>query len=91
MWEEEPKWQDAQFRILVAAVVVFLVGTIGYGTVARDWEFLTTIAKVVVAGAAALGAYGVIVKLTGEFCRRRWGHREPGESEPPTNRAKDEP
>lgn len=91
MWEEEPKWQDAQFRVLIAAVVVFLVGTIGYGIVARDGELLTTIAKVVGLGAAMLGGYAVTLKLVGEFCRWRWGQREREEVEPPTSRQKEEP
>lgn len=91
MWQQESKWQDAQFRILVAAVVVYLVGTIGYGIVARDGELLTTIAKLVGLGAAMLGGYAVTVKLLGEFCRRRWGQREHEQSEPPPTRPKDEP
>lgn len=82
MWEEEPRWQEAQFRLLVAGVAVFLVVTIGYGLFVRDWEFLKAVGTLFGGGAAMLVGYAAIVRLIGELCRRRWGQKEAEKVEP---------
>ena len=81
MWEEDPRWQQANYRFLVGAVVVGLVGSFLVSLLLGDWEvfrvFLVGLGVIL----AALCIYAAIVwtvaylgvKLWRAF--RRWGHK----------------
>jgi hypothetical protein len=40
MWEEDPKWQNATYRFLVASVIVLTVIVAAWSIVGKDWKFL---------------------------------------------------
>jgi uncharacterized membrane protein YeaQ/YmgE (transglycosylase-associated protein family) len=61
MWEEDPRWQQANYRFLVGAVVVGLVGSFLISLFFGDWELFKDFLEALGAILAALCIYAAVV------------------------------
>lgn len=72
MWEEDPKWQQSQYRLLVWSIVVGVVGgfllSLGSGDWQAYWVFLEGLGIVL----AALGVYGALAWASGHLALKVW-------------------
>lgn len=84
MWEEDPRWQQAQYRLFLIITGVFLVGANLYALWQWDWEVFLQLWIAIGAWSAMLIGYALIARLIGEICRRVWGRsdRPPGATRP---------
>ena len=81
MWEEDPRWQQANYRLLVGAVVVGLVGSFLISLFLGDWQLFGGFLEVLGGILAGLCVYAAFVwtvahlgvKLWKAF--RRLGHK----------------
>ncbi len=76
MWEEDPRWQQAQYRLFLIVIGVFLVGANLYALVQWDWEVFFPLWIAIGAWLAMLVGYALVARLIGEICRRVWGQAD---------------
>jgi hypothetical protein len=66
MWEENPIYQDANYRLTVkATIVVFLLANL-WCVAFRDWEMLGYVWIILASLIAALCAYAAVIWLVGK-------------------------
>jgi hypothetical protein len=84
MWEEDPRWQQAQYRLFLILVGVCLVGANVYAPVQWDREDFLQLWIAIGAWLAMLVGYALVARLIGEICRRVWGRSDlpPGATRP---------
>jgi tellurite resistance protein TehA-like permease len=81
MWEEDPRWQAANYRLLIGSTVVLTLLATGWSILERDWEFLRYWFSGLGAIVAALCIYATLVWLVAHTVRlvarliRRFFHR----------------
>ena len=63
MWEEDPRWQAANYRLLIGSTVVLTLLATGWSILERDWEFLRYWFSGLGAIVAALCIYATLVWL----------------------------
>lgn len=63
MWEEDPRWQEANFRFLVSGTAFLAVLATAYGLAFQEWKFPAFWYSVLGILIVAVGIYGVIVWL----------------------------
>jgi len=61
MWEEDPRWQQANYRLLVGAVGFGLIGYFLLSLFSSDWHYLRIFLEVLGVIAAALCLYAIVV------------------------------
>jgi hypothetical protein len=72
MWEEDQKWQRANYRLLVSAVAIGVVGGFVVALWSGDWQpyqvFLEALGVIV----AALCVYAALVWAVGHLALKLW-------------------
>jgi hypothetical protein len=76
MWEEDPRWQQAQYRLFLIIAGVFVVGANLYALWQWDWEVFLQLWIAIGAWLAMLAGYALIARLVGEVCRRVCGRSD---------------
>jgi hypothetical protein len=61
MWEEDPRWQQGNYRFLVGAVVVGLAGSFLISLFSGDWELFRAFLEMLGVISAVLCIYAAIV------------------------------
>jgi chromate transport protein ChrA len=72
MWEEDPRWQQANYRLLVGAVVVGLVGSFLISLFSGDWQLFGGFLEVLGVIFAALCTYAVFVWTVAHLGVKLW-------------------
>jgi hypothetical protein len=81
MWEEDPRWQQGNYRLLVGAVVIGLAGSFLISLYSGDWQLFLMFLEVFSIILAALCIYTAFVwtvaHLGVKLCRvfRKLGHK----------------
>jgi hypothetical protein len=81
MWEEDSRWQQGNYRLLVGAVVIGLIGSLLISLLSGDWQLFGVFLEVLGVVLVALCIYAAFVwtvahlgvKLWRAF--RRLGHK----------------
>jgi hypothetical protein len=72
MWEEDPRWQQANYRLLVSAVAIGVIGGFVIALWSGDWQpyqvFLEALGVIV----AALWVYAALVWTVGHLALKLW-------------------
>ena len=61
MWEEDPRWQQGNYRLLVGAVVIGLVGNFLISLFSGNWQLFGGFLEVIGVILAALCIYAAFV------------------------------
>jgi chromate transport protein ChrA len=61
VWEEDPRWQQANYRLLVWAVAIGLVGSFLISLFSGDWQLFQVFLEVLGVIVAALCIYAAFV------------------------------
>ena len=61
MWEEDPRWQQANYRLLVGAVVVGLIGSFLISLFSGDWQIVQIFLEILGVILAAICLYAAFV------------------------------
>jgi hypothetical protein len=69
MWEEDPRFQNAQFRFVIGSVVTITVLAASLSVVFWDWEFIKYWFGTLGVAVIVVGLYGVAVWLVGHGLR----------------------
>jgi hypothetical protein len=72
MWEEDPKYQQGNFRALVWAVVIGLIGSFLISLVSGDWQLFKLFLEVMGVVLAALCVYGAFVWIMARLVMKLW-------------------
>ncbi len=72
MWEEDPRWQQANYRFLVGAVVVGLAGSFLISLFSGDWELFRVFLEVLGVIVAALCIYAAVVWTAAHLVAKIW-------------------
>ena len=81
MWEEDPRWQQGNYRLLVGAIVIGLIGSFLISLFSSDWQLFRVFLEVLGVILAALCIYAAIVWIVAHLgvklwrAFRRWGHK----------------
>jgi len=81
MWEEDPRWQQGNYRFLVGAVVIGLIGSFFISLFSSDWQLFRVFLEVLGFILAALCIYAAIVWLVAHLgvklwrVFKGWGHK----------------
>ena len=77
MWEEDPRWQDANCRFLIGFLKVTGILSIAVSICFRTWEPLINYLKIVGFCALCIGIYGLIgLAIVKTFLfLRHWLHK----------------
>ena len=67
MWEEDPRWQQANYRLLVSAVAIGVVGGFVVALWSGDWQPYQVILEVLGVIVAALCVYAAFVWTVGHL------------------------
>ena len=67
MWEEDPRWQEANFLILIWSVAIGVVGGFVISLWADEWGSYLSFLRILGAVVAALSAYAVLVWTIGHL------------------------
>jgi len=73
MWEEDPRWQQGNYRLLVGAVVIGLIGSFLISLFSGDWQLLGGFLEVLGIILAALCIYAAVVGSVGHLAPKFWG------------------
>jgi hypothetical protein len=73
MWEEDPRWQQANFRLLVWSVVIGVVGGFTYSLWSGDWQPYRGFLEILGIILAALCIYAAVVGSVGHLAPKFWG------------------
>ena len=57
MWDEDPRWQQSQYRTLVWAVAIGLIGSSVISIFSGDWQIVIRFLEALGVILAALGLY----------------------------------
>lgn len=72
MWEEDPRWQQANYRLLVWTVVIGLVGGFLLSLYSGDWQPYYVFLRLLGGFAAVLCAYAALVWTIGHLSIKLW-------------------
>jgi peptidoglycan biosynthesis protein MviN/MurJ (putative lipid II flippase) len=61
MWEEDPRYQEGNFRLLVAVAVISTALATVYGLALQEWSFLAYWYSILGALLGGILIYGVVV------------------------------
>jgi uncharacterized membrane protein YjjP (DUF1212 family) len=72
MWEEDPRWQQANYRLLVSAVAIGVVGGFVVALWSGDWQPYQVFLEVLGVIVAALCVYAALVWTVGHLALKLW-------------------
>jgi hypothetical protein len=72
MWEEDPRWQQANYRLLVGAVVVGLAGSFLVSIFLGDWVIFRGFLMVLGVILAALCIYAAAIWTAAHLVVKMW-------------------
>jgi hypothetical protein len=72
MWEEDPRWQQGNYRLLVGAVVIGLIGSFLISLFSGDWQLLGGFLEVLGIILAALCIYAACVWTVTHLSVKLW-------------------
>jgi hypothetical protein len=72
MWEEDPGWQQGNYRLLVGAVIIGLVGSFFISLWSGDWQLFGEFLKVLGVILAALCIYAAIIRAVAHLGVKLW-------------------
>jgi hypothetical protein len=61
MWEEDPRWQEANYRLLVGGTAGLTLLATAYGLIFREWHFLAVWFSVLGVLVGALCLYAAVI------------------------------
>jgi hypothetical protein len=73
MWEEDPRWQRANYRILLGMAGIAVVGGFVVSLSSDDWEPYCVFLGLLGGFLAVLCAYAGLVWTVGQLSIRLWG------------------
>jgi hypothetical protein len=72
MWEEDPRWQQGNYRLLVGSAFVGLLGSFVISLFSGDWEIFQVFLEVLGVILAALCVYAAIVWTLAHLVMKIW-------------------
>jgi hypothetical protein len=72
MWEEDPIYQEASYRFLLATIFVFYIGGFLISLCVGDWELYLSFLSILVAVVIVLCIYAAIVWTIGNLVKTGW-------------------
>jgi len=70
MWEEDPHWQEGNYRLLLFAVVLSGIGAIVNSVLFHDWSFLVYWLKFMAVVLSTLALYAAIIWTSAHLIRK---------------------
>ena len=82
MWEEDPRWQSAQFKVVAVGLALLVLVRLGFAAFGWSWD-PQSFDSVLLGFGVALGVYAAIIWLVGWILRamlRRFGKKDGSDS-----------
>jgi hypothetical protein len=72
MWEEDPRWQRSNYRLLVWSVAIGLAGSFLISLLSGDWQLFGIFLQFLGVILAALCIYATMVWTVGHLAVKLW-------------------
>jgi hypothetical protein len=71
-WDEDPRFQEAAYRVLVGGVVIVVIAGFMLALVSGEWALYLTVLRFLAAVLLALCVYAALVWIVGQTVKLVW-------------------